>query len=183
MACAVTALNSQTGDCNNQGGIVRSFGCKLADITAVTLTSGVISNFTMASTGLWKAFVYDRDATAFYNQTGAVNNNVYSVEQAALLKFRGISASYIAAANAAKDCCDMVFIHVLANGVRLVQGIEIDSSATGGFVGTANRNTRVIPSMNSDTGANEARMEYSITGNANTLSPSTSLSDSAIAAL
>ena len=71
MACSITALSS-VGTCNNDGGgIARSCMCKLADITAVTLTSGIITNFTMASTGLWKQLTYDKDDTAYFNQVGA----------------------------------------------------------------------------------------------------------------
>ena len=182
MACGLVGINSVTDCSPNYGGIVRSFGVKLSDITSVTITSGVISNFTMASTGLWEEYVYDGDGTANFNQTGAVANNRFSVEQVAFMKFKGITAAYVAAANQAKDCCDVVFVHVLANGTRLVQGIEA-LAATGAPERTANRNTRIIPNLNTDTTQNEARMEYSITGNANSFTLTTSLSDAAILAL
>jgi hypothetical protein len=182
MACGLTGINSVTDCTVNYGGIVKSYGCKLADITSVTITSGEISNFTMASTGLWKEYIYDADGTANYNQVGSVNNNRFSNEQTAFMKFKGITAAYVAAANTAKDCCDVVFIHVLASGARLVQGFEL-LSATGAPSRTANRSTRIIPTINSDTTQNEARMEYAITGNANSFSMSTTLNDAAIEAL
>ncbi len=182
MACTITGINSVTDCVINYGGIVKSWGCKLADITSVTITTGEITNFTMASTGLWKEFIYDADGTANYNQVGSVNNNRFSNEQTAFMKFKGISSAYVTAAQAAKDCCDVVFIHVLANGVRLVQGFEA-LAATGAPQRPANRSTRIIPTINSDTTQNEARMEYAVTGNTNSFSMVTTLSDSAIAAL
>lgn len=184
MACSIAALNSVADCTNDGGGIARSFMCKLADITAITLTSGVISGFTMASTGLWKQLSYDKDDTAYFNQTGARANAgaPYIATQTAFLKFKGMSNTYITVANNMKDCCNVVVIHVLNNGVRLVQGIEIDSTAVGGFVGSKT-DTRVIPSAMSDTGANQARLELLVEGTAFTLTPTTSLTDSAILAL
>lgn len=182
MACGLVGINSVTDCLPNYGGIVKSFGVKLSDITSVTIASGVISNFTMASSGLWEEYVYDGDGTANFNQTGGINNNRFSVEQAAFMKFKGINAAYITAANNAKDCCDVVFIHVLANGTRLVQGIEA-LAATGAPDRTFNRSTRIIPNVNTDTTQNEARLEFNVTGNANSFTLTTSLTDSAILAL
>lgn len=182
MACTLVGINSVTDCTPNQGGIVKSFGAKLSDITSVTITAGVITNFTMGSVGLWEEYVYDGDGTANFNQTGAVNNNRFSCEQAAFLKFKGITSAYITAANNAKDCCDVVFIHVLANGTRLVQGFEA-LAATGAPERTQNRNTRIIPNVNTDTTQNEARLEFNITGNSNSFTLPTDLDDAAILAL
>lgn len=183
MASGLTSLNSTGTDCSAaEGGIIRSYGCKLADISSVTVTSNVISNFTMASTGLWKEYKYDRDATANFNQAGALNGNKFSVEQTAFMKFKGITSAYILAANTAKDCCDVVFIHVLASGTKVVQGLEF-LAATGSPEPSINRSTRIVPTINSDTSANEARMEFSIAGSTNTFSQTTSLTDAAILAL
>jgi hypothetical protein len=184
MPCSLAALNSVATCTNDGGGIARSFICNLADVTAVTLTSGVISGLTMASTGLWKALAYDKDDTAYFNQVGARANAgaPYIATQTAFLKFKGLSSAYTIAANNMKDCCNVVVIHVLNNGTRFVQGIEIDATAVGGFVGSKT-DTRVIPSAMSDTGANQARLEMLIEGTTFSLAPATSLTDSAILAL
>lgn len=182
MACTLTGINSVTDCTPNYGGIVKSFGCKLSDITSVTITAGEITNFTMAAPGAWEEYIYDADGTANYNQVGSVNNNRFSCEQTAFMKFKGISTAYITAANNAKDCCDVVFIHVLANGTRVVQGFEA-LTATGAPTRPANRSCRIIPTINTDTTQNEARMEYAVTGNTNSFSMPTTLSDSAILAL
>jgi hypothetical protein len=182
MACALAGINSVTDCTPNQGGIIRSFGTELANITSVTIASGVITNFTMSGVGLWEEYVYDRDQTANMNQVGALNNNRFTVEQTAFLKFKGITQAYVDAANKASECCDVVFVHVLANGTRLVQGFEY-LTATGAPEATIGRPTRIVPTVNTDTSANEARMEYTIAGNANTFTNTTSLSNSAILAL
>lgn len=182
MACALVGINSITDCSPNEGGIIKSFATNLANITTVTLTTGVISNFTMTSTGLWEEYVYDKDQTANFNQVGSLNNNRFSVEQTAFMKFKGITQAYVDAANKAKDCCDTVWIHVLSNGTRLVQGFEY-LTATGAPTATINRSTRIVPTVNTDTSANEARMEYTVAGNSNTFTNTTSLSDAAILAL
>lgn len=161
-----------------------SYFTKKANITAITKdVNDIITNFTMSATGLWEKLEYDVDGTANYNQAGTFANSRTSVEQTAFLKFGGISNDYIKAANGAKDCCDIVVIHILNNGLRMVQGIEPSASAVGGFLGTKNRQTRIVPTINTDTSQNAARMEYSITGNANSFSLTTDLTDAEIEAL
>lgn len=182
MACTLVGINSVVDCAANFGGIVKSYACKLADITTVTLTSGVISNFTMASTGAWKEYVYTADGTANFVQTGSINNNRFSIEHVAFMKFKGITQATIDASNKAAECCDVVFIHVCANGTRLVQGLET-IAATGAPVRSANRTTRIVPTLNTDTTANEARTEWTVSGNSNTFTMTTSLTDAAIAAL
>lgn len=136
----------------------------------------------MSTTGLWKKLEFDKDATSNFNQVGSLNGNRFTIEQTAFFKFRGIDASYVAAANAAKDCCDVVLIHFLSNGTKLVQGIEAQA-ATGAPSGTNNRTTRIVPNLNTDTSANEARMEFTVAGNSNTFTLTTDLTDTAIEAL
>lgn len=182
MACTVSTISSIAGCAGDEGGIERSFMCNLTDIASVTLTSGVISNFTMTSTSQWKQLTYDQDDTAYFNQTGARTNGRFSATQAAFLKFKGLSAAYTTAANAVKDCCAVVVIHVLSNGTRLVQGIELDSSAVGLFK-VSRVETRVTPSLQSDTGANQSRMEFLIEGTTNDFAPTTDLTDTEILAL
>ena len=185
MACALVALNSNTGCPNNEGGLQYSYVAKLSDITAVTVSSGVISNFTMSTTGLWKRLDYDKNETSRFDQPGERTNDIgalkYNAE--AFLSFGGMTSTYKAWADDASDCCQLVFIHVLTSGLRVVQGIEIDSSASGGFTGTKVRDTKITPSQMSGTAAEEARLEVLVRGRSKQLAPFTSLSDTAIAAL
>ena len=181
MACGITALSSSTDCAANQGGIIYSFACKFADITSVTITSGVISNLTMSTTGLLKRFDYDLNNTANYNQVGALNGNRFTIEQTSFMTFRGITAAYIAAANTASECCDTVWFHFLANGLCVVQGIEF-LAATGAPNRSLNRSTRIVPTINTDVALNEARVEYSVAGSSNTFSQTSSLTAAALAA-
>jgi hypothetical protein len=182
MACALVAIGSATDCVPNEGGIFESYATNLSSITSATITANVISNFTMSATGLWKKFTYDKDNTANYNQVGSLNGNRFSVEQTAFMKFRGISQAYIAASNTASECCNTVWVHFLSNGVAVVQGFEY-LSATGTPIGTKNRDTRIVPSMNTDTSQNEARTEWTVSGNSNTFGNTTSLTGAALLAL
>lgn len=185
MACGFTALNSTTACEANEGGITHSYVCKLADITAITLTTGVISAITMASTGLWKKLEYDKDETSYFNETGERVNETgpQRITQESFMKFGGLSNTYKTWSDDATDCCKNVFIHVHANGVRRVQGIEIDASASGGFTGSKIRDTKVTTNNMSGTGAEESRLEAFARGITRKAAPYTSLSDSAIEAL
>lgn len=185
MACGFTALNSTTGCPDNEGGVQYSFVAKLEDITAVTVSSGQISNFTMASTGLWKKLEYDKDGTSFFNQTGSRTNDTgaHKFDAESFMKFGGMSQTYKAWADDAIDCCKVVIIHVMTNGTRRVQGIEIDSAAVGGFTGTKSRDTKMTVNDMGGTTEEEARIEVSTKGRSKKLAPFTTLTDTAIAAL
>jgi hypothetical protein len=185
MACAITALNSTTGCPDNEGGLQYSYACKLSDISAITVTSGVISGLTMTATGLFKKLVYDKDETSFFNQTGERTNETGALKytQEAFIKFGGMSSAYKTWADDLSDCCNLVFIHVLTSGARVIQGIEIDAAAVGGFTGTKVRDNKVTPSQFSGTAAEEARLEVAIRARAKRLAPFTSLTDTAIEAL
>lgn len=183
MACAIVAIGS-AGECPDaDGGILYSYVCKKADITAVTATANVITTFTMASTGLWFKWEYANDNTALFNQVGTRAGNRRSYEQTGFLKFPGFTEAQVLAADNAADCCALVAIHILTNGKRVVQGIELDAAATGGFTGTKILNTRVTPSQLSDTSENEARLEMTINGTSKRMAPFTDLTDAEIEAL
>jgi len=181
--CALVGIGT-VGTCpSNQGGIVRSFGCKLSDITSITLTSGVVSAITTgAVAAIFAQYNYDRDATANFNSTGSLNANRVSYEQTAFLKFGGVTDASILAAENADACCETFWIHVMANGTRIVQGIE-RLAATGAPEGTYNRATRIISTVNTDTTANENRIEFTISGNSNTHPMTTDMTDAEILAV
>jgi len=183
MACSLVAMGS-VGDCpSSKGGLKHSYICKLSDITSVTVTSGIISNFTMASTGLWKKLIPAKDNTAVFSETSSRGNtNRAPVDQVAFLKFLGTSDSNTAAANRALECCNVVVIHVFNNGTRCVQGIE-EQLATGAPDGSNIQDTRIFPVKTSGTTQEDARIEYSIQGQAYSFATPTSLTDSAIEAL
>ena len=183
MACGLSAQGS-VGDCpNSKGGIREGFVCKLSDITSVTVTSGVITGFTMASTGLWKRLIPVKDGTAVYAETSSRGGtNRAPVEQSAFYKFLGTAAADTAAANRALECCNVVVVHYLNNGEARVQGIE-EILATGAPDGTNLQQTRIFPLITSGTTAEDARIEWNIQGQSYSFSSPTSLTATAIAAL
>mgnify|MGYP003433616961 FL=1 len=185
MACAVTDLDSTSGCDQNEGGLTHSYVAKLADISAITLTSGVITAMTMASTGLWKRLDYDKDETSYFNETGARVNETgpQRLTQESFMKFGGLTSTYKTWSDDATDCCKLVFIHVHVNGARRVQGIEVDTSATGNLTGSKIRDTKVTTNHQSGTGAEESRFEAFARGITRKAAPYTDLTDTEIEAL
>jgi len=183
MACELVAIDSAASCEFLEGGILYSYAVDLAEVTGVTLTTGVITNFTMAAPGAWVRYDYDQDGTANYNQTGSKNGNLINIEQAAFLKFKGFNAAYVDAANKAIQCCNVLVIHVLSNGTRVVQGLELSAGAASGFVKTKGSETRIVPNMATGTTQEESRLEYNILGTARSVSITTDLTDAEIEAL
>lgn len=184
MSCAIVAINSGQ-DCGLiEGGILYSYATKKSNITAVTIDgSNLITAITMTGVGLWKKLEYDTDNTSLYEEPGTRNGNRITFAQKAFMKFKGFTAAYREAANNAKDCCDVVVIHRLATGEAVVQGIELSSTAVGGFTRTKVLETRIVPTRTTDTGQNEPRLELSVEGTSNHLAPHTDLTDTEIEAL
>jgi hypothetical protein len=185
MACALVALNSTTACPDNTGGLDYSYVCKLEDIEAITVTSGIVSALTMATTGLFKKLQYDKNDTSRFDQVGERTNETGAMRynSEAFLQFGGMSSTYKTWADGAADCCALVFIHFLTSGVSVIQGIEIDSAATGGFTGTKIRDTKIVPSQMSGTAAEEARLEVLVRGRSKKLAPFTDLTATEIEAL
>jgi len=183
MACGVEPIDSGQ-DCGLiEGGILYSYATKKSNITAITHTAELITAITMTGVGLWEKWAYDTDNTSLFEEPGTRNGNRITFAQRAFMKFKGYTTAYRSAANKAKDCCDMVVIHRLANGEAVIQGIEISATAVGGFTKTKVLETRVIPTRTTDTGQNEPRLEFSVEGTANNLAPHTDLTDTEIEAL
>ena len=185
MACTLTALNSTTGCPDNTGGLQYSYYTLLANIATVTVTGNVITAMTMNGAVDWEKLSYDKNDTSYFNQVGARFNDIGAVSypQEALLQFGGISNTFGVAADNTGDCCQLVFIHILTNGQFIVQGLEIDAAATGGFTGTKLRDTKVTLTQNSNTAAEEAYLQYLIRGTSKHLAPFTDLTDAEIVAL
>jgi hypothetical protein len=182
MPCDLTAISG--GDCiDSSGGLLHSYGVSKEYITSATVSGGVITNFVMSSAGKWEKFEYAGNATSSFVQTGARTGNKIQYDAVATMQFPGFTAAYKTAADAAAACCQMVFIHVLNNGTRWVQGLEIDAAVSGGVSKTKVADTKVTPSMTTGTSAEESNLSFSVTGSSRLLAPSTSLTDAAIEAL
>ncbi|MGL4640874.1 MAG: hypothetical protein ACRCVX_14215 [Shewanella sp.] len=136
----------------------------------------------MAAPGAWKRHDYSADNTANYGQVGTTNDGRTTIEQTAFFRFKGYSKAYIEAANNAAEQCDVVFIHFLANGLKVVQGLEAQT-VSGPPEKSAVRETKITPSLLSEVSQASSRMEYTVAGNSNTFSLSTTLTDALITAL
>lgn len=182
MPCDVIGIS--VADCvDSSGGLLHSYGVSKEYITGVTVSSGVITNIAMSTTGKWEKYEYAGNSTSSFVETGARTGNKIQYDAVATMNFPGFTSAYKAAADAAAACCQMVFIHVLNNGTRVVQGLEIDAAVSGGASKTKVADTKVTPSRTTGTSAEESNLSFSVTGSSRLLAPSTTLTDSAIEAL
>lgn len=185
MACTLVALDTST--CvNANGGAEYAYVTDITNITSITVTTGQISAFTMSGTDLWTKLVPNKNQTARYDQTGNRPNEFstkidYACE--GFMYFAGNSNALKLVADPLAACCRLVIIWVLNTGALVVQGLEIDAGATGGFTGSKEGDCRCTPNMLSDTSANEARLELTFNSRNRVTSPYTTLTPTAIEAL
>lgn len=185
MACTLAALN--TGTCSNSsGGALYAYATSAEYISAITVTSGIITGITMTTTDKWWKLTPNKNQTCRYDETGERPSEfstrlTYACEGFAYFAGKNNAAKLVA--DAYGSCCQLVVIWVLGNGERVVQGIEIDASAAGGFVTSKEAACRCTPSLLSDTAANEARLELLFNSRNSLASPYTDLTDTEIEAL
>jgi hypothetical protein len=187
--CTIKAL-STVADCGDlKGGVSRVFIFPRSELTAVTTTVGSdtvvrISGLTMATPGKIVQWTPARDNAVQFVQTGNRSEQerlTYARE--GTLIFRGFSAVQAQVADLAAKCCEVVVIYVMKSGERIVQGIELDAGATGGFVVDGNQVARVIPTATTGTNDAAPQLTFTIASNGDSLSPFTTLTDSALLAL
>lgn len=174
-----------------QGGISHFYVAPASSITAVTVgtgaNAGVVTGITVTGgPGVFKRFVPTKNQTAFFNQTGERPNefsNTHVIKQELFAQFAGVDKARIDAMEALKDCCQLVAIVVTNTGTRLIMGLELDSTATGGFVLAREASCRATTSVLTDTSANEARAELRLNASTIKFAPTTNLTDTAIEAL
>lgn len=171
---------------NANGGAEYAYAVSKEYIDSITVASGIITGITMGTPSKWVKLVPNKNQTAKYDQTGERPNEFstklqYNCE--GFMYFAGSSDAIKQVGDAIAACCQLVIIWVLNTGERVIQGLEIDAAATGGFTGSKEGDCRCTPKMLSDTAANEARLELTFNSKNRVISPFTSLTDAAIEAL
>lgn len=183
MPAQLINLNQSATTCDSTGGIAYSWLVETKFITGITVVAGVITNFTMSTPGKWVKYSYDTDGTSNYAQTPQRSGKRRTYQQVSFMKFAAIDSALLIAASDAVLTCDITAIHVSLNGLRQVQGINIDAAASGGFNKSKVQQTLLQVGVFTDTSGNESRVEFTLQGEDNVISPTTSLSDTAILAL
>lgn len=185
MPCDVLPLD--TSSCvNSDGGVEYGYMVSKEYIDSITVTANIITAITMGTASKWKKIVPNKNQQARYDQVGERPNEFSTTKQyncEGFAYFAGHSAAVALVGDAVDACCEMVVIWVLTNGNRVVQGLEIDATATGGFTGSKKGSCRATSSLLSDTAANEARLEITFNSVNAKLSPYTDLTDAEIEAL
>ena len=183
MPAALVPLAQAALSCDANGGYVYVWMVERKYITSITAAAGVITAMVMGTAGKWAKWEPDLDNTANYAQNGNRTGKNRNYTQIGFSKFGGIDATITLNTQNAVQTCDVVAIYVLPNGTRLVQGLEIDAAATGGFTGSKIEQTLLIANVLTDTAQNEARTEFTLQGIAKLPSSTTTLTDAALAAL
>lgn len=173
-------------DCDVLGGVAYAYATSNVNIDFDDITvdaSGAITDIGMLVSGQWARLDFDDDGdVAFFNETGELLNQasvVYNGE--GLMQFNGITQDKVTSAGLAGLCCGVVIIWVHYSGVRRVQGIDVspeDQSAQ-----RSKKKCRIVPNVNSGTGAESEIVAYNTTHQGRYPSATTTLSDAAIEAL
>ena len=183
MAATLINLNQAALSCLVNGGYTKVWIAEKKFITAITVTGEIITNFTMTTTGKWFSWEPDGDNTANFSETANRTGKNRNYTQVGFAKFAGLDPTMITNTRNAVQTCDVVAIYVLPNGTRIVQGIEPDTAATGGFTQSKIEQTFLIASKFTDTAQNDNRTEFTIQGIAALPATTTTLSDAALTAL
>lgn len=161
MSCTQT-LSGLAKDCSaNMGGIVEVLIANHADVTAVTLTTGVISAITMASSAKFKKY-------SFAKNTGSLTST-YTIDAASGVKY--VSSDLLLQFNrmettkrveiTALALGDLAVICKDANGIYWYLGYDepVNASAGDGQTGTARSDAnRYIITLHEDS----AEMPYEV---------------------
>lgn len=175
MACDLKQVfpNGDCPDCD--GGILRTgiVDCdKVADM--VFDTDGCLVGLVLTEADAVLIYEFDGDDTAFYNQTGSrPTPNKFTVTQQASFKFCGINKDSIAFANGIKGCCCLFAFHELDDCSVIGQGFEyLEGKDAGQNWRKTKQNLKATPSILSDTGANDNRIEILLDSVGSCFSPS-----------
>jgi hypothetical protein len=156
MPCTLTSINQDNASCGtSDGGIKQSYGIDLSTVDALTYdgsNGSLVTGVTLSGVGeAFTLYVYDDDDSAFYNEEGERTGKKHVYNQQASMKFEGITAAKIQAAEQLKDCCAQFWFHVGNNGIIRIQGVE-KSAAASGF-DRPKQTAKATVSINSLTGA------------------------------
>lgn len=115
-----------------ESGVEVSYGVAAAEVEDITMTGTSITAFTMANAGAWVKLKPTQDDTAYFNSVGDRQQDQHMFNQEYFGKFSGLDAAKITAGNALANCCNMIVVHFLNNGQKIVQGIDLRKNAPPG---------------------------------------------------
>lgn len=177
----IVAISANQNNCENIGGVSHAYGIPTADVTAVTVSAGVITGFTLAASKSFSKLEFDDvENVAFFNEEPAEVGSAIEFNGSGLMQFDGIDQAKITAANKAKGCCGSVIVWVHYDGTRRVQGVDVAPDDSWQF---SKRKARILPTINSGTGAETSIMQYAVNHVGRYAAATTDLTDTAIEAL
>ncbi len=177
----IVAIAANSSTCENTGGCSHAYAVEASNVVSVTVASGVITGFTLATSEDFSKLAFDdQENVAFFNEEPNLVGSDIQMNGSSLMQFNGISQAKITAANKAKACCGVVVIWVHYSGVRRVQGIDVAPDDSWEF---SKDRARISPTLNSGTGTETEVMQYAIAHTGRYASATTDLDDAAIEAI
>lgn len=167
MACGLVDMEQDTCPAV-AGGIMEARVIPCEDIEEVTIAeNGQVTALTLSDAGAFVKLKFDKDDTGFYNQEGErPTRNIHISNQSAFMKFSGLDSTKVDAARKLKRCCCVVAVYRLGNGKYVIQGIEPIPGSTSGEWQFSKQETKATVSIFSGTGAEEDRIEVTLSGQA-----------------
>lgn len=151
--CTIVGISSVAACGEGDGGIKAVYIAEYSTL-AFTVTAKKIASFT----GALKKFVFHKDNSAYFNQTGERPNlNVHRLLQETYMKF-GSTDDAADAADDLKMCCKLVAIILLENGTVRFQGIQFTNAAKTA-IETSSEECRATISEISDVSGAESKVE------------------------
>lgn len=155
--CTITGITSAVACAEADGGIKALYLAEYSTL-GFTITSKKVS----ALTGALKKFVFIKDSTAFYNQTGERPSvRLHRYNQEIFAKF-GESDAASDALDDLKSCCKLVAIVLLENGNVRFGGIQFTSTAKTAVEVSAVEMVATVSDLSDVTGV-ESRSELRLT--------------------
>lgn len=123
-ACAPAAVSLASCP-DGSPGVSNIYYCQRSDISAVTVSSGVITGFTMATGQIFYEIQTD-DQVSTFEEPGSEIRYASKHVQTLVTKIPGISAAIQKQLLSIKNCCDLVVVVKLNSGIYKVMGYDVD---------------------------------------------------------
>lgn len=129
-ACGLLTMEGSSDDCADiSSGVKESHVTDSKDLDLENATidddGNIIDIPWLTEDTPYVALIPDKDDTAFFNQETVMDDvGKKTITGTASYSFSGLNLAKVHAAEAIKQCCSLVAVHLLNNGLILIQGIK-----------------------------------------------------------
>ena len=123
-ACLPAAVSLATCP-DGSPGIANIYYCQKSDISAVTVTSGDITGFTMATGKIFYEIQTDDQVSTFVEESADIRY-ASKITQTLTAQIPGLSSTIQQQLLSIKNCCELVLVLKFNSGVYKVMGYDVD---------------------------------------------------------